>query len=182
MVMKALKDVAERLRSIRKEKHWSQAEMAAAAELSRVTVARMETQATNDMSLRAVLKLLDSAGYELKIAPKKKGEASAKKQAEAKRSAEVRRYLALIQSAQPSSPLKLEFAYNWSNQYMPDETFIRKVLDKGRFHDLAVICKKYGLERVRTVAGDKISASPSLKRSIANIEQGFAHAKTKHTA
>lgn len=179
--MRTLEDVAGVLRGVRKEKQWSQAEMAAAAELSRVTVARMETHANNDMSLQAVLKLLDSAGYELKVTPKK-GKANSERLTVSKRAEEIRRYLALTQSQQNASPLKLQFAYNWSNQNMPEETLIQKVLDKGRFHDLAVICKRYGLARVRQIAGDKIAASPSLKRAFANIEQGFAHAQANAPA
>lgn len=179
--MRTLEDVAGILRSVRKEKQWSQAEMAAAAELSRVTVARMETHANNDMSLQAVLKLLDSAGYELKVTPKK-SKANTARLTETKRAEEIRRYLALIQPQQSLSPLKLQFAYNWSNQNMPEEMLIQKVVDKGRFHDLAVICKQYGLARVRKIAGDKIAASPSLTRAFANIEQGFAHAQATTTA
>ncbi len=180
--MKTLEDVADTLRSIRKEKQWTQAEMAATAGLARVTVARMETLATKDLSLQAVLKLLSNAGYELNVVPKKKCKADILKLIEKKRSEAVSHYLALTHRQQNPSPLKLQFAYNWSNQNMPDDKLINKVLDKGRFHDLAVICKQYGLARVRQVAGDKISSSPSLTRSFDNIEQGFLHAQATHTA
>lgn len=180
--MTTLNEVAENLRSIRKEMRWSQAEMAEAANLSRVTVTRIETHASNDISLQSVLKLLDCAGYELKIIPQKKTKSRPEKLDGEKRSEALCSYLALIQPKQTASPLKLQFTYNWSNQNMPDDTLIRKVLDKGRFHDLAVICKKYGLERVRKLAGNKLSSTPSLKRSLTNIEKGFAHAKSKHTA
>lgn len=100
---------------------------------------------------------------------------------EENRSAAVRRYLALAQARQTAS-LKLQFAYDWSNPNMPAETLIRKVVDKGRFHDLAMICKQYGLERVRELAGDQIAASPTLQRSFANIERGFARAREQHPA
>ena len=180
--MKTLEDVADTLRSIRKEKQWTQEQMAATAGLARVTVARMETLATKDISLQVVLKLLDNAGYELNVVAKKKRKADLVKQTEKKRSEAVRRYLALTHRQEDSAPLKLQFAYNWSNQNMPDDKLISKVLDKGRFHDLAVICKRYGLARVRQVAGDKLSSSPSLTRSFDNIEQGFLHAQATHTA
>jgi transcriptional regulator with XRE-family HTH domain len=180
--MKTLKDVAENLRSIRKEKQWTQAEMAAAADIARVTVARMETQASKDMSLQAVLNILNSAGYELKVSAKGKRKPGAEKVLGKGQPEAVRRYLALVQPRLNVSPLQLEFPYNWSNPDMPDDTLIRKVLDKGRFHDLAVICKKYGLAHVRELAADQLSSSPSLQRSFANIEQGFANARAKHTA
>ena len=85
------------------------------------------------------------------------------------------------QPRQPYSSQNLEFAYNWSNSGMTADALIRKVIDKGRFHDLAVICKKYGLERVREIAGEKIASSPRLSRSFANIEQGFAY-ELQHSA
>lgn len=178
--MHNLTDVAETLRRVRKARHWSQAEIAQAAGVSRVTVARMETQATSDMSLQVVMKLLESAGYELKIEPKSK--ARAEKQAKSQRSEAVRRYLAQTHSPSGASPLKLEFAYNWSNPNMPDDVLIRKVLEKGRFHDLAVICKQYGLARVRGLAEDRLASSPSLQRSLANIEHGFARAQEHATS
>lgn len=174
--MKNLTDVAETLRRVRKARHWSQADMAQAAGVSRVTVARMETQATNDMSLQAVMKLIESAGYELKIEPKSK--ARTEKLAQDRRAETVRRYLEQTRSASQASPLKLDFAYNWSNPNMPDDVLIRKVLEKGRFHDLAVICKQYGLARVRELAADRLASSPILQRSLTNIELGFARAQT----
>lgn len=85
----------------------------------------------------------------------------------------LRRHLA-YRARNPSPTQDLEFAYDWSNPGMTEDTLIRKVVDKGRFHDLALICKQYGLERVRQIAGEKIASSPTLSRSFANIEQGFA--------
>lgn len=73
---------------------------------------------------------------------------------------------------------KLEFAYNWSNARMSDDTLIRKVIDKGRFNDLAVICKRYGLEHVRKIAGDKLNSSLRLRRALSNIAQGFARERS----
>lgn len=86
----------------------------------------------------------------------------------------LRRHLT-AQSSQSAPTQTLEFAYNWSNPAMSDDALIRSVVAKGRFHDLAVICKRFGLNRVRLIAGETIAASPSLRRSFANIEQGFAH-------
>lgn len=180
--MRTLSEVSETLRAIRRSKQWSQAEMAAAADISRVTVARMETQAAGDMSLRAVLQLLDGAGYEVKVAPRNKRVASTGKLAERRRAEAVRQHLAHLRPATEASPLALEFAYDWSNREIPDETLIQKVLDKGRFHDLAVICRRFGLERVRNAAGDRIATSPSLKRSLDNIEKGFMHARASTAA
>lgn len=57
---------------------------------------------------------------------------------------------------------------------MTDKTLIRKVVDTWRFHDLAIVCKRYGLGRVRNIAGEKIALSPSLRRSFNNIEKGLA--------
>lgn len=86
----------------------------------------------------------------------------------------LRRHL-MEQPSQSAPTQKLEFAYNWSNPAMSDDTLIRSVVAKGRFHDLAVICKRFGLDRVRQITGETIAASPSLRRSFANIEQGFKH-------
>ena len=85
----------------------------------------------------------------------------------------LRRHLT-HQSRQPYSSQNLEFAYNWSNSGMTEDALIRNVVDKGRFQDLAVICKRYGLERVRQIAGEKMKSSSSLRRSLNNIEEGFA--------
>ena len=86
----------------------------------------------------------------------------------------MQRYLATARQQPTPYTAKLQFAYDWPNPNMADETLIRKVVDKGRFHDLAVVCKRYGLDRVRKIAGDKIALSPSLRRSFNNIEKGFA--------
>ena len=92
----------------------------------------------------------------------------------AARTTTLRQHLARQPTA-PDAFQKLEFAYDWSNHDLAEDTLIRKVIDKGRFHDLAVVCKRYGLERVRQAAGDKITSSPRLRRAFSNIAQGFAH-------
>ena len=65
--MTTLADVAEMLRSARKEAGLSQDELARRAGVSRTTVARMETVAKGDMSVSALVRLLEAAGYDLKL-------------------------------------------------------------------------------------------------------------------
>lgn len=65
--MTTLADVAEQLRAARRDAGLSQAEMAARAGVSRTTVARMETLAKGDMSLSVLVRLLEAAGYDLKV-------------------------------------------------------------------------------------------------------------------
>lgn len=69
--MTTLADVAEMLRSARREAGLSQETLAQRAGVSRTTVARMETLAKGDMSVSALVRLLEAAGYELK--PVKQG-------------------------------------------------------------------------------------------------------------
>jgi transcriptional regulator with XRE-family HTH domain len=64
--MTTLADVAEMLRNARREAGLSQDELARRAGVSRTTVARMETVAKGDMSVSALLRLLEAAGYDLK--------------------------------------------------------------------------------------------------------------------
>lgn len=64
--MTTLFDVAEMLKRVRKEAKLSQGELAQRAGVSRTTVARMETLAKADMSVSALVQLLEAAGYELK--------------------------------------------------------------------------------------------------------------------
>ena len=58
-----LSDVAEMLKSARREARLSQDELAQRAGVSRTTVARMETLAKGDMSVSALVRLLEAAGY-----------------------------------------------------------------------------------------------------------------------
>lgn len=69
--MTTLADVADLLRSVRREAGLSQEVLAQRAGVSRATVARMETLAKGDMSVSALLRLLEAAGYDLK--PVKQG-------------------------------------------------------------------------------------------------------------
>jgi transcriptional regulator with XRE-family HTH domain len=61
-----LSDVADLLRSVRREAGLSQEALAERAGVSRTTVARMETLAKGDMSVSALLRLLEAAGYDLR--------------------------------------------------------------------------------------------------------------------
>lgn len=64
--MTTLADVADLLRSARREAGLSQEALARRAGVSRTTVARMETLARGDMSVSVLLRLLEAAGYDLK--------------------------------------------------------------------------------------------------------------------
>lgn len=65
--MTTLFDVAEMLKRARREARLSQDELAQRAGVSRTTVARMETLAKGDMSVSALVRLLEAAGYDLKL-------------------------------------------------------------------------------------------------------------------
>lgn len=65
--MTTLSDVADMLKSARREARLSQDEIAQRAGVSRTTVARMETLARGDMSVSALVRLLEAAGYDLKL-------------------------------------------------------------------------------------------------------------------
>lgn len=65
--MTNLVDVSEMLKTVRRESHLSQEELARRAGVARTTVARMETLAKNDMSVSVLVRLLEAAGYDLKF-------------------------------------------------------------------------------------------------------------------
>jgi transcriptional regulator with XRE-family HTH domain len=65
--METLADVAQALKTLRREAGLSQAAFASSASVPRVTLARMETAAQGDMSVATLLRLLVAAGYELKF-------------------------------------------------------------------------------------------------------------------
>lgn len=65
--MTTLADVADFLRQARREAGLTQDALAQSAGVSRTTVARMETLAKGDMSVSALLRLLEAAGYDLKL-------------------------------------------------------------------------------------------------------------------
>ena len=64
--MTTLADVSEMLRDARREAGLSQGNAAARAGVSRTTVARMETLARSDMSVSALIRLFEAAGYDLR--------------------------------------------------------------------------------------------------------------------
>lgn len=65
--MTTLFDVANMLKEARGEARLSQETLAKRAGVSRSTVARMETMAKGDMSVSAFVRLLEAAGYDLKL-------------------------------------------------------------------------------------------------------------------
>ncbi|AQZ96878.1 transcriptional regulator [Halopseudomonas phragmitis] len=65
--MSSLYDVAEMLKQARRDANLSQEAIAKRAGVSRSTVARMETLAKGDMSVSALVRLLEAAGYDLKL-------------------------------------------------------------------------------------------------------------------
>jgi transcriptional regulator with XRE-family HTH domain len=64
--MTMLANVAELLKQARREAGLTQEELASRAGVARTTVARMETLAKGDMSVSALVRLLEAAGYDLK--------------------------------------------------------------------------------------------------------------------
>lgn len=69
--MTTLADIADMLKWVRHDTGLSQTEIALRAGVARTTVARMETLAKGDMSVSALVRLLEAAGYDLK--PIKRG-------------------------------------------------------------------------------------------------------------
>ncbi|WP_296258261.1 MULTISPECIES: helix-turn-helix domain-containing protein [unclassified Pseudomonas] len=65
--LSTLTDVCEMLKQARGEARLSQEAIATRAGVSRSTVARMETMAKGDMSVSALVRLLEAAGYDLKL-------------------------------------------------------------------------------------------------------------------
>jgi transcriptional regulator with XRE-family HTH domain len=62
-----LSDVAEQLKAARTEAKLTQTELAARAGVARTTLARMETLGRGDMSVSVLVRLLEAAGYDLKV-------------------------------------------------------------------------------------------------------------------
>ncbi len=65
--MSTLADIADQLKTVRREAGLTQAELADRAGVSRTTLARMETLAKGDMSVSVLVRLLEAAGYDLKV-------------------------------------------------------------------------------------------------------------------
>ncbi|WP_041867683.1 helix-turn-helix domain-containing protein [Sodalis glossinidius] len=64
--MTTLADISVMLKRARRHAGLSQGILAQCAGVARTTVARMETQANNDMSVSALVRLLDAAGFDLR--------------------------------------------------------------------------------------------------------------------
>lgn len=65
--MTSLYDVSEMLKQARGDAKLSQEALASRAGVARTTVARMETLAKGDMSVSVLVRLLEAAGYDLKL-------------------------------------------------------------------------------------------------------------------
>jgi transcriptional regulator with XRE-family HTH domain len=65
--MQTLTEVGQALQQARLQKRLTQEELAHRAEVSRVTLSRMETAAKTDMSLAALLRLARALDYELRL-------------------------------------------------------------------------------------------------------------------
>ena len=65
--MTSLYDISEMLKQARGDAKLSQEALASRAGVLRTTVARMETLAKGDMSVSVLVRLLEAAGYDLKL-------------------------------------------------------------------------------------------------------------------
>jgi transcriptional regulator with XRE-family HTH domain len=64
--MTTLADIADMVKHTRREAGLTQQELARRAGVARTTVARMEALTQGDMSVSALVRLLEAAGYDLK--------------------------------------------------------------------------------------------------------------------
>ena len=65
--MTTLYDIADMLKEARRDAKLSQEELGRRAGVARTTVARMENLSRGDMSVSALLRMLEAAGYDLKL-------------------------------------------------------------------------------------------------------------------
>ncbi|MDE2264145.1 MAG: helix-turn-helix domain-containing protein [Gammaproteobacteria bacterium] len=65
--MTTLAEVAGQLKQAREEAGLTQQELASRAGVNRLTVGRMENLVNGDMSVSALARLLEAAGYDLKV-------------------------------------------------------------------------------------------------------------------
>jgi transcriptional regulator with XRE-family HTH domain len=65
--MTTLAEVAGQLKQAREEAGLTQQELASRAGVNRLTVGRMENLVNGDMSVSALLRLLEAAGYDLRV-------------------------------------------------------------------------------------------------------------------
>jgi len=67
IIMSTLAEVAAQLKRVREETGLTQGELAARAGVNRLTVGRMENLSKGDMSVSVLVRLLEAAGYDLKV-------------------------------------------------------------------------------------------------------------------
>jgi transcriptional regulator with XRE-family HTH domain len=65
--MTTLADIAEQLKGARRQAGLTQQQLAERAGLNRLTVGRMENLTHGDMSVAALLRLLEASGFDLKV-------------------------------------------------------------------------------------------------------------------
>jgi transcriptional regulator with XRE-family HTH domain len=65
--MTTLADLADQLKDARQQSGLTQQELAARAGVNRLTVGRMENLAHGDMSVSALVRLLEAAGFDLRV-------------------------------------------------------------------------------------------------------------------
>jgi DNA-binding XRE family transcriptional regulator len=173
-VVTSLEALGQKIAVTRKARGMSQKEMAATVGISPQTMLFIEQGRPNVQigHYARALSVLGSQTLGLQTQTQTAVYDKAAPSASARANA-VQRHLADAQQSHAPYINGLEFAYDWSNPNIADATLIRKVVEKGRFHDLAIICKRFGLEQVRRIASEKIANSVTLRRAFANIEQGF---------
>jgi DNA-binding transcriptional ArsR family regulator len=72
-----------------------------------------------------------------------------------------------------SEALGLSAPYDWSNPNINDDALIAKTAGSLRFEDIARVCRKYGMPRVRKVIEENVNdpiAVKILARQLKNIE------------
>ena len=65
--MTTLAEAADLLKEVRRKERLTQEELATRAGLARSTVTRLETLAQGDVGMSAYLRLLEAAGYDMKV-------------------------------------------------------------------------------------------------------------------
>jgi len=76
-------------------------------------------------------------------------------------------------SSRKSARLGLSFPYDWSNPEMTDEMLIRKVLERGIFADISIVCHYFEFEKVMAVYKSLPKQTLPLKRMLHNISEGL---------
>ncbi len=73
--------------------------------------------------------------------------------------------------------LGLEFPYDWSLGFMSDELIVEKVLDRFIFHDVVIVCCRFGFDFVFNILlkmklGEELN--PIEARSMNNIKEAIS--------